>query len=109
MEKSTDEQFEVVDLKELQQRADTMPGVIAVLGQLRSGTIITEEGVAYLFKRHVTSVKRAVQRGELPPPCRLFGTNTWTVGTLISHIEKRLQQAQKEAENTARRLARYSS
>ena len=52
---------------------NALPGVIALLGELKPGAVITEEGVARLFGRHATSVKRAVQRGELPPPCRLFG------------------------------------
>ena len=84
------------------------PGVIAVLGELKSGAIITEEGVARLFDRHVASVKRAVQRGELPPPCRLFGKSTWTVGALIRHIENRLEQAADEAQRSARKLAQLS-
>ncbi|ETW92727.1 MAG: hypothetical protein ETSY2_52740 [Candidatus Entotheonella gemina] len=88
--------------------ANTLPGVIAELGELKPGSIITEEGIAKLFQRHVVSVKRAVQRGELPPPCKLFGANVWTVGTLIRYIETRLEQASDEAEHTAKRLAKLS-
>ena len=50
-----------------------LPGIIAILGELKPGAIITEEGAAHLFGRHVASVKRAVQRGELPPPSPLRG------------------------------------
>ena len=82
-----------------------LPGIIAALGELKPGAIITEEGVAHLFSRHVASVKRAVQRGELPPPCRLFGGNAWTVGSLVRHIESRLEEAAKESERTARKIA----
>ena len=85
-----------------------LPGIIAELGQLGSGAIITEEGVARLFRRHPASVKRAVQRGELPEPCRMFGQSTWTVGVLIGHIEKRLEKAAKEAEREASKIARLS-
>jgi len=84
------------------------PGIVAALGELKAGAIVTEEGVAHLFNRHVTSVKRAVQRGELPPPCRLFGRNAWTVGTLIRHIEDRLERAAKEAERVAQKMVRLS-
>ena len=82
-----------------------LPGIIAALGELKPGAIITEEGAAHLFGRHVVSVKRAVQRGELPPPCRLFGVNAWTVGALVRHIETRLEEAAKEAETIARKIA----
>lgn len=61
-----------------------------------------------LFKRHPVSVKRAVQRGELPPPIRLFGGNVWTVGAITRHFEVRLAEAAKEAERTAQRIAHLS-
>ena len=86
----------------------SLPGIIAALGELGSGAVITEEGVAHLFNRHEASVKRAVQRGELPPPCRLFGSNTWTAGAVIGHIEKRLEEAAREAENEAKRIVNLS-
>lgn len=77
-----------------------LPGIVAQLGELQPGAVITEEGVGHLFKRCTTSVKRAVERGELPPPCRLFGKNAWTVGIVIGHLERRLTQAADEANRT---------
>jgi hypothetical protein len=85
--------------------AQGLPGIIVALGEMTPGTIVTEEGLAQVFKRHIVSVKRAVQRGELPPPCRLFGDNVWTVGVLIRHIEQRLEQSARGAERTARKIA----
>lgn len=82
-----------------------IPGIISELGELQPGAIVTEDGVARLFKRHITSVKRAVQRGELPPPCRLFGTQVWTAGTLVRHLESRLAQAASDARQTTARIA----
>ena len=79
-------------------------GTIAILGDLKSRAIITEDGVAHLFNRHIVSVKRAVQRGELPPPCQLFGGKAWTVEVLIRHIEKRLEQAAEEKDRISQRL-----
>ncbi len=82
-----------------------LPGVIAVLGELKPGAVITEEGVAALFQRHVASVKRAVQRQELPHPCRLFGQNAWTAGVLVRHIETRLEEAASRAAQMSRHMA----
>jgi len=79
-----------------------------MLGELKPGTVITEEGIAHMFQRHVVSVKRAVQRGELPPPCRLFGANVWTAGALIRYIEARLDQAAQEAARDAQRMQNLS-
>ena len=84
------------------------PGIIATLGELKPGAVITEEGVAFLFKRHVTSIKRAVLRGELPPPCRMFGGNVWTAGVVLTHIEARLAEAAKEAEALQRKIRELS-
>jgi hypothetical protein len=84
----------------------SLPGVIAVLGELKPRAIITKEGVAHLFGRHPASVKRAVERGELPPPTRLFGCNAWTVGVLVAHIEERLSAAAKTAQAQANKIAR---
>lgn len=99
--------FDPVDTENLPGPGE-LPGIIALLGELKPGAILMEDGVAWLFSRHVASVKRAVQRGELPPPCRLFGSNAWTAGSLVQHIEQRLAEAAKEAEGMARKLARLS-
>ena len=85
-----------------------LPGIIALLGELKPNAVINEEGIASMFSRHVASVKRAVQRGELPPPTRLFGNNTWTVGTLVRHIEQRLEEAKNKADEVNRKIARLS-
>jgi hypothetical protein len=85
-----------------------LPGIIALLGELKPGAVLFEEGLARLFDRHPASIKRAVQRGELPPPCRLFGGNAWTAGVLVRHVEKRLEEAAREAEKLAQKLAKLS-
>jgi hypothetical protein len=76
------------------------PGVYADLGKLPAATVVSEDGLAALFgKAHRDSVKRAVERGELPPPLKVMGKNCWTVGYLVRFFEERL-----EAE--ARKIAR---
>jgi hypothetical protein len=88
--------------------AQHLPGIMAALGEMKPGTIVTEEGLAQLFNRHVVSVKRAVERGELPPPCRLFGARVWTAGALIRYIEQQLDKAAQEAERDAQRMRHLS-
>jgi hypothetical protein len=65
-----------------------------------------EQGLAVLFGRHESSVKRAVERGELPQPVRLFGQNAWTAGVLVKHLEARLEQAAREADQKAEDMRR---
>ena len=74
---------------------------LAVLPPL---TLISEHKLAQLFRRHVTSVKRAVQRGELPPPVPLFGGNFWTAAAILEHISARLEAERTAAAQTARRV-----
>ena len=84
------------------------PGIIGAIGELEPGAIITEAGLAKLFGRHLTSVKRAVDRGELPEPVKLFGQRSWTVRVLIEHHETRLVEAQKIADKENKRIAELS-
>ena len=73
-----------------------LPGIIAELGDLPPDTVVTEVRLAQWLNRCIRAVRRAVQRGELPPPSRLCGTNVWTVGALVDHINARLDEALKE-------------
>lgn len=83
-------------------------GIIPLLGELKPGALVTEKGLARIFKRHPASIKRMVQRGELPLPCRMAGAPTWTAGSILRHIEARLERAAKESERLSQRLAKLS-
>ncbi len=84
-----------------------------VLGVLRLDSygptaVIFESGLAAMLGRCPTSLRRAVQRGELPTPCRAFGQFYWTCKALAEHFEKRLEQAGKEREKLAAKVARLA-
>ena len=83
-------------------------GIVSRLGELPPGAIIEENALAKLFNRHPASIKRAVSRGELPPSTRLLGKPCWTAGAILAHIERRLDEARKEAERDAARIAELS-
>jgi hypothetical protein len=78
------------------------------LGDLNDGDVITEAGLARLLRRHQSSVKRACERGELPPPTRLCGQPVWTVRIIRDHIEDRLMREAKDAERTRKRIEAQS-
>jgi hypothetical protein len=84
-------------------------GIVKTLGELPPGAILAEEEVARIFGRHTVSVKRAVKRGELPPPARLFGRPVWTAGAILAHLDARLEAAKREADRQAARFARHSA
>ena len=78
--------------------------IVAELGELGAGAIISESALAKLLRRHQASVKRAVARGELPQPVRLLGQPVWTVGVIVKFLEKRLADAAREEENMRARI-----
>jgi len=77
---------------------------MTALATLPPQALISEYKLAQLAGRHVTSVKRAIQRGELPPPVPLFGANVWTVAAILEHISARLEAERTAAAQTARRV-----
>jgi len=83
--------------------------IIRELGDLPGETIISEEGLAKMFGRHRVSIKRAVERGELPPNIRLFGEPVWTIQTLRDHLNKRLDAAKKGSEQAREKLSQLSA
>lgn len=83
-------------------------GVVRDLGELGPGAVVTEDGLAAMFGKHRDTVRRAVERGELPRPAKLFGQRAWTAGSIVAHIEARLAEAAKEAERQAAKVSRLA-
>ena len=79
-------------------------GILVELGELGSGTIISEHALARLVQRHPVSIKRSVARGELPIPIKLLGQPVWTVGSIVQHIEKRLEDAATDTMSAKEKL-----
>jgi len=75
------------------ERQEAVAGVVRELGAWPAGTVISKNALARMFHRHPVSIMRAVDRGELPPPIRLFGKGQWTAGALLSHLEARQKMA----------------
>jgi hypothetical protein len=78
--------------------------IMTALAELPPHALISEHKMAQLVGRHVSSVKRAVQRGELPPPVSWFGVHIWTVAVILEHISTRLEAERKATAQTASRV-----
>ena len=85
-------------------QTNQISGIFNLLGDPSDGTVITEKALAQIFSRHIVSIKRAIQRGELPPPTKLLGEQVWTINSIQEHLKKRLEDARKEAEKEIRRI-----
>jgi hypothetical protein len=97
-----------VEVDEQEEQKEVHPGIIADLGTLQPKSLIFEEGMSMLFSRHPASIKRAVERGELPPPVRMFGQNAWTAEAVTGHISARLGEAAKERERFDQKVRQLS-
>ena len=98
----------LTDISNQSQAEDYLPGIVAELGSLQPKSLIFEEGMSRIFKRHPASIKRAVDRGELPPPVRMFGKNAWTVEAITGHITTRLDEAVSDREKYHAKIKRLS-
>jgi hypothetical protein len=96
-------------VSQMDEQKDSSIGIIKELGDLAPDTVISEDAMARIFSRHKVSVKRAVERGELPPSIRLFGEPVWTVRALREHLSNRLEAAKKEAEKLQRRISQMNA
>ena len=81
---------EVIDSKESR-------GIVRELGELGPGAIVTLAGLARMLDCCETTIRRAVDREEIPPPTRLLGGQVWTAGAIVRHIEARLEREAREA------------
>jgi len=69
---------------------EDVSGIVTALGELPPGAFVTEADLARIFSRAPISIRRAVLRGELPPPVELLGAKRWTAGAIIRDFERRL-------------------
>jgi len=94
----------------LKERESTMDkikedwGIVTDFQKLGPNAIISEEALAEMFSRCGTSIKRAIERNELPPSVRLLGKPCWTIGSLVAHIELRLEIARMSMESDKKRI-----
>ena len=80
--------------------------LFSLIGSLEDGALITEAGLAKMFGRHPVSIKRAIERGELPPPIYLLKRPMFSIGGIRRHLGQRSEEAleeQKRVQNTVQK------
>ena len=78
------------------QSGNESESALARLGSEGDNIIISLNDLTQIFHRHTDTIKRAIERGELPPPVRFMGLQVWTAKVIIRHIEERLAEAERE-------------
>ena len=84
-------------------------GVIARLGELPRGALVSPQALAAVFRCHQETIRRAIDSGLLPPPLPLPGGKYWTTGFILDHIENRLIAQHRDWEKEMHRIARAST
>ena len=77
------------------------------LAHLPDDAVVTEGALARMFERSPKSIKRAVQRGELPPPVKILGKQRWLAGAIRDHIRGNLDEAARQAQQQRARFEGY--
>ena len=96
----------MTELRDSEMDDTNYDGIIRELGEMNPKAFVSEKALARIFHREPVSIKRAVQRKELPPPVKMLGMPVWTAGSIIEFVEKRLAHACSEAEKDDGRIAR---
>ncbi len=81
--------------------------LITKLAELPERTVLDEAELADVLGVQKRTVRRMVQRGELPPPVRFGGRSTWQIGGILRHYEARADKAARDAERQAVARARH--
>ena len=83
--------------------------LFALIGSLQDGALITEAGLAKMFGRHPVSIKRAVERGELPPPIYLLKRPMFSIGGIRRHLVQRSEEALEEQKRTQNMVQKHQN
>ena len=79
-------------------------GVIAVLAELPGKALLDESAMATVFSVTPRTIRRMVQRFELPPPIPFAGRSIWFAGRVLAYLDDAAEDAERGAKKAAARL-----
>ena len=83
--------------------ADSFSEFCANLAKLPADTMLPEEALMKMLNKSRKSIRRSVDRGELPAPVRVMGKRVWTVSSIVQHIQNRLKDKANESRSMRER------
>ena len=78
--------------------------VLDALARLPDKAILDEAALAKALHVAPRTLRRMVNRWQLPPPVPLGGRSVWYAGRVLAFIEAAMIRAEKDAEKNARRF-----
>jgi hypothetical protein len=82
------------------------PRILTALAELPDRTLLDENALAAALNVTSRTVRRMVNRCELPPGIPFAGRSTWIAGKVLAHIEANAEKAARDADRRAAAVAR---
>ncbi|HUS58884.1 MAG TPA: hypothetical protein VM141_09550 [Planctomycetota bacterium] len=103
------EQADQVDQAAAGGDAEGKSGIVLdALARLPERTILDEGALAKALHVAPRTLRRMVNRWQLPPPVALGGRRVWFAGRVLAHIEAGAERAAKDAERDAKKFREFS-
>jgi len=81
------------------------PRILSGMAELPGKTLLDEAALATLLGVSKRTVRRMVQRFELPPSIAVGGRATWIVERVLAHLDERARRAAREADRECQRIS----
>lgn len=81
---------------------------VTVLAELADDVLLDEDGMANAFHVVTRTIRRMVERYELPPPMRLASKNWWRVGNVRGWLNTRAEKGEKAARSYAEKVDAFA-
>lgn len=88
--------------------AETHGLLIDKLAKLPEDTILDEKKLAEIIEVSSRTLRRMVQRKELPPSIPLGGHSVWLSGRILNYLNAIAEEAEKAALKERMRIMQYS-
>jgi predicted DNA-binding transcriptional regulator AlpA len=75
--------------------------VLEALAELPAKTILDANALAAAFGVSLRTLKRWIQRGDLPAPAPIGGKKVWMAGRILAFVESRIKAAEAGAQRRA--------
>ncbi len=85
------------------------PGVYDTLARLPKQALLDEGAMARAFGVNGRTIRRMVNRHELPPPLKRAGRALWFAGRVLDWLEEEASLLAKEADKLRQKIRSYST
>ena len=82
--------------------------VMTALAKLPDRALLDEAALADALRVSDRTIRRMVDRGELPPGTKLAGRKAWLAGRVLDWIESRAERLEKEAEKSFSKISQIN-